>query len=192
MNVMKFGGSSLADADALARVAGIIVSRAHVPLVVVVSAMGNTTDRLVEIAAAAAEGRRADATKAVDELEKYHLEEAAAAVRPDAHPELKAFLETHFRELREMVGGLATLGELTPQSADAVTSFGERLSSFVVTLPLRRKGLRSGSVDRLSYRRRESSHGSCDRGTWWRAMPPSPPRHHRGITESAGQSHEYS
>ena len=127
MKVMKFGGSSLADADALARVAGIIVSRAQVPLVVVVSAMGATTDRLVEIADAAAEGRRADATKVVDELEKYHREEAAAAVRPDAHAELEAFLETHFHELREIVGGLATLGELTPQSADEAAYFAAKV-----------------------------------------------------------------
>ena len=68
-------------------------------------------------------------------------------VRPDAYPELDAFVETHFHELREIVGGLATLGELTPQSSDAVTSFGERLSSFIVTLALRRKGLRAARLD---------------------------------------------
>ena len=147
MNVMKFGGSSLANADALTRVAGIIVSRAQVPLIVVVSAMGKTTDRLVEIANDASQGRRADAVKAVDDLERYHREEATAAVQIDAQPELEAFLETHFQELREMVAGLATLGELTPQSSDAVTSFGERLSSFIVTLALRRKGLRAARLD---------------------------------------------
>ena len=147
MNVMKFGGSSLADAQAIARVAGIIVSRAQAPLVVVVSAMGKTTDRLVNIADDAAAGRRADAIKSVEELEQYHREEAQAVVRPDAHPELDAFLESHFHELREIVGGLATLGELTPQSSDAVTSFGERLSSFIVTLALRRKGLRAARLD---------------------------------------------
>ncbi len=147
MNVMKFGGSSLADADSLARVAGIIVSRAQVPLVVVVSAMGKTTDRLVNIADDAAAGRRADAMKAVDALEQYHREEAAAVIQADSQPELEAFLEAHFHELREMVGGLATLGELTPRSADAVTSFGERLSSFIVTLALRRKGLRAARLD---------------------------------------------
>ena len=147
MNVMKFGGSSLANADALTRVAGIIVSRAQVPLIVVVSAMGKTTDRLVEITNDASQGRRADAVKAVDDLERYHREEATAAVQIDAQPELEAFLETHFQELREMVAGLATLGELTPQSSDAVTSFGERLSSFIVTLALRRKGLRAARLD---------------------------------------------
>ena len=144
---MKFGGSSLADAQAIARVAGIIVSRAQVPLVVVVSAMGKTTDRLVNIADDAAAGRRADAIKSVEEIEQYHREEAQGVVRPDAYPELDAFLETHFQELREIVGGLATLGELTPQSSDAVTSFGERLSSFIVTLALRRKGLRAARLD---------------------------------------------
>ena len=147
MNVMKFGGSSLADAQAIARVAGIIVSRAQAPLVVVVSAMGKTTDRLVNIADDAAAGRRADAIKSVEELEQYHREEAQAVVRPDAYPKLDAFLESHFHELREIVGGLATLGELTPRSSDAVTSFGERLSSFIVTLALRRKGLRAARLD---------------------------------------------
>ena len=147
MKVLKFGGSSLADGDALARVAEIIVSRAQVPLVVVVSAMGKTTDQLLEITESAAAGRRADVIGRVERLEQYHREQARRAVGSDAHPELDAFLGARFHELREIVGGLATLGEVTPRSADAVASFGEVLSSFVVTLALRRQGLRSAQLD---------------------------------------------
>ena len=51
--------------------------------------------------------------------------------------ELDRTLDEHFQELTELVKGLAVLGELTPRSIDAISSYGERLSSFIVTLAFR-------------------------------------------------------
>lgn len=129
MIVMKFGGSSVESAEAILRVAGIVQARAERRPVVVVSAMGKTTNRLLEAAHLAVSGQRAAALQKVEELRAYHHQEAdrfgAAQI-----------IEEHFQELSELVRGLAILGELTPRSIDAVSSFGERLSSEIVALAL--------------------------------------------------------
>jgi aspartokinase len=55
--------------------------------------------------------------------------------------ELDRTLDDHFQELTELVKGLAVLGELTPRSIDAISSYGERLSSYIVTLAFEHFGL---------------------------------------------------
>src|SRR5689334_11376541 len=56
-------------------------------------------------------------------------------------------LDNHFQELTELVKGLAVLGELTPRSIDAISSYGERLSSYIVTLAFRHFGMKAAHVD---------------------------------------------
>ena len=61
--------------------------------------------------------------------------------------ELDRTLDEHFQELTELVKGLAVLGELTPRSIDAISSYGERLSSLIVTLAFRHFGMSAAHVD---------------------------------------------
>ena len=61
--------------------------------------------------------------------------------------ELDRFLDEHFQELTELVKGLAVLGELTPRSIDAISSYGERLSSYIVTLAFRHFGMQAEHLD---------------------------------------------
>ena len=147
MIVMKFGGSSLASADAINRVTGVVSSQADRPPLVVVSAMGKTTDRLLAIAQSAAAGDLSGAARQAGELKAYHLREAGQVVADDARSELEAFIATRFVELMELAGGLSALGEVTPRSIDAISSFGERLSSFVMSLALRNSGIDAAHVD---------------------------------------------
>lgn len=126
MIVMKFGGSSVESAEAIARVASIVNARRHQNPVVVVSAMGKTTNRLLAMADEAVKGNRDGALQLCEELKQYHIQEA------DGHPAIEA----HFQELSEILRGLSILGELTPRSIDAISSFGERLSSLVVAKAL--------------------------------------------------------
>jgi aspartate kinase len=147
MIVMKFGGTSVESAPAIQRVAGIIASRASRKPVVVVSAMGHTTDHLLDIAQAAAKGQRAEALEKLTELRKSHLREASGAVAGADLATLEAFLDEHYEELTDLIKGLAALGELTKRSVDAVSSFGERISSYVLTLALRAQGLQAAHVD---------------------------------------------
>ena len=61
--------------------------------------------------------------------------------------ELDRTLDENFQELTELVKGLAVLGELTPRSIDAISSYGERLSSYIVTLAFRHFGMKAVHVD---------------------------------------------
>ncbi len=137
MIVMKFGGTSVESVAALERVAGIVKSRLARKPVVVVSAMGKTTNRLLKIANLAVGGEREEALRELVALRDYHLRESG----------MERTVDEHFQELNELVKGLAVLGELTPRSIDAISSFGERLSSLIATNFFKHHGLNAVHLD---------------------------------------------
>jgi len=147
MIVMKFGGTSVESAAAIERVARIVHQRQERHPVVVVSAMGKTTNKLLAIAAAAIEGKREEYIRQLHDLRDYHSREARQVVPLAERASLDRFLDEHFQELTELVKGLAVLGELTPRSVDAISSYGERLSSFVVTQAFRHFGMPAVHLD---------------------------------------------
>ena len=140
MIVMKFGGTSVESTEAITRVAGIVRDRLAQKPVVIVSAMGKTTNKLLAIAAAAVGGERDRALRDLAALRAFHLSESAElGVEPE--------IECHFLELAELVKGLAVMGELTPRATDAVSAYGERLSSIIVAARFRALGLAATQVD---------------------------------------------
>jgi aspartate kinase len=151
MLVMKFGGSSVESAPAIERVAGIVRQRLDQHPVVVVSAMGKTTNQLLAIAKAAVAGDRKEALRQIHELRDFHSHHARAVVPLNERTELDLFLDDHFQELTELVKGLAVLGEATPRSMDAIASYGERLSSYIVSRALRHCGMDAVHLDSRCY-----------------------------------------
>ncbi len=147
MIVMKFGGSSVESAAAIERVAGIVKSRAHCRPVVVVSAMGKTTNRLLAIAQTSMTGTREDYLAQIHDLRDFHSREARQVVPLGNRAALDRTLDEHFQELTELMKGLAVLGELTPRSIDAISSYGERLSSLIVAMAFEHFGLLTTHVD---------------------------------------------
>ena len=108
---------------------------------VVVSAMGKTTNKLLAIAAAAVAGER---DSALEQLGR------AARVSSARNPRVwasTAEIDAHFQELAELVKGLAVMGEMTPRATDAISAFGERLSSIIVTARFRSLGIDAVHVD---------------------------------------------
>ena len=144
---MKFGGTSIESAEALERVAGIVAGRASRQPVVVVSAMGKTTDRLLGAGASAAAGKLDDALEELGSLKAFHQRETRALIEPEARERLDRHFDQHFEELEDLLRGLALSGSISPRSSDLLSSFGERLSSFVVTLVLEAQGLPAEHVD---------------------------------------------
>jgi aspartate kinase len=147
MIVMKFGGTSVESAAAIERVASIVKARADLHPIVVVSAMGKTTNKLLAISQSAIAGKRDDYIRQLHDLRDFHSREARQVV-PLAHrAELDRTLDDHFQEMTELIKGIAVLGELTPRSIDAISSYGERLSSYIVSLAFEHFGLPSIHVD---------------------------------------------
>jgi aspartate kinase len=147
MIVMKFGGTSVESAAAIERVAGIVKAREARRPVVVVSAMGKTTNKLLAIANTAIAGKRDEYIQQLHDLRDMHSREARQVTPLSERAQLDRTLDEHFQELTELVKGLAVLGELTPRSIDAISSYGERLSSFIVTLAFRHFGMKAEHVD---------------------------------------------
>jgi aspartate kinase len=158
MIVMKFGGSSLESSTAIARVAGIVRSRLAKHPVVVVSAMGKTTNSLLAMAADAAEGKRDEAFARLRKLEEFHRGESLALVSEAHQKELHAVLSDHFRDLSGIIEGICSIRELTPRSKDAVASYGERLSSRIVGLAFESQGIASKHLDSRSVIITDSRH----------------------------------
>src|SRR5574344_1659880 len=117
MIVMKFGGSSVANADRIRHVAAIIKAYKKDRPVVVLSAMGDTTDDLLEAADNAVKGK-GDIAK----TEKLHFE-TEQELGIDV-PEIKELLG----ELKTLLTGISMLRELTKRTRDYLVSFGERMS----------------------------------------------------------------
>jgi aspartate kinase len=143
MIVMKFGGTSVESAEAIERVAGIVRERLGRRPVVVVSAMGKTTNRLLAIAGAAVAGERDKALTLLEELRQFHIIETAGLG-------IDLEIEAHFLELAELVKGLAVMGEITARATDTVSAFGERLSSLIVTAKFRQLGMEAAHLDSRS------------------------------------------
>lgn len=146
MIVMKFGGTSVESHEAITRVSGIVQSQEARRPIVVVSAMGKTTNKLLQAATEAAAGRRDQALAIVDELRAHHLLHGLA-LGGSAAADLDRYIRAHFDWLDELVKGLSVVGELSPRLMDTIASVGERLSSLVVTFAFRSSGMRTQHVD---------------------------------------------
>lgn len=130
MVVMKFGGSSVANAERIKHVASIIQSYASEKPVVVLSAMGDTTDHLLDAADAAVNG-----TVDIAKIEQLHKETADILGIP--FTEAAALIQ----ELKTLLTGISMLRELTKRTRDYLVSFGERLSVRMMAAYLNKTGL---------------------------------------------------
>ena len=147
MRVMKFGGTSLGTSEALRRVAGLIAARRACRPVVVVSAIGCTTDRLAAVRDQAAAGLISEARRLIDGL-RGDLRSIIAPSLSDC-TQLDALLEAHLEEMFGVLTEREPADEMggCPEMADALLSHGERISSVVMTWILREHGIDAVHLD---------------------------------------------
>ena len=147
MIVMKFGGTSVEDARAIERVAVLVRKRLPQQPVVVVSAMARVTDQLLAMGRAAGSGDRNSAMELARMLRTRHCQTAEQLLSPGQVAELHSELESDFGLLDELLRGIVAVGELSPRVTDYVLSFGEVLSSKLVTAACVTRGLPCVLVD---------------------------------------------
>jgi aspartate kinase len=149
LQVMKFGGSSVGNAECIRRAAEIVARAARERSVVaVVSAMGGVTNHLIEAAQASALGDMSAAGNLADILRQQHQEAIETLIgegnkRAQLADELKEIIE----EVTSLCRGTALLRELTPRTLDAISSAGERLSARLLASALRELGLNATAVE---------------------------------------------
>lgn len=130
MIVMKFGGSSVANAERIKHVASIIKAYREKRPVVVLSAMGDTTDHLLAAADLAVTG-----TVDVAGVAKLHEETARElGINIDA-------IEALLSELKQLLTGISMLKEISRRSRDYLVSFGERMSVRMMAAYLKSQGV---------------------------------------------------
>ncbi|MDR2042202.1 MAG: bifunctional aspartate kinase/homoserine dehydrogenase I [Tannerella sp.] len=135
MKVLKFGGTSVGSADSILNVKQI-VETAGEPVVVVVSAMGGITDRLIHASQIASAGQAAYQ----DELSgiiRRHREVIAGVVPAAKRPEAERQVGIIVEELENIFRGLYLIKDLSDKTSDAIVSYGERLSSCILSHVIR-------------------------------------------------------
>ncbi|HKJ00834.1 MAG TPA: aspartate kinase [Longimicrobiales bacterium] len=150
MIVLKFGGTSIQDADAIDRAAAIVRSRTDRAPVVVVSALGGVTDGLLHVAELAASGQFIPALLNVEALRDRHLAACDGLLAGDEADDIAAELSAAFDELAHLAEALSRLAHLSPRSLDTVAAMGERLSSMLVAAAFRDRGIPAEHVDARS------------------------------------------
>jgi aspartokinase/homoserine dehydrogenase 1 len=160
MKILKFGGSSIGTTARIQTAIDIIArSKAeHGEIAVVVSALQNVTDQLVEAGRDAYRGIESY-RDIVNELEIRHaaIADKLLGSNSDSH----RFIASAFKELREFLHGIWILGEITSRTLDYVMSYGERLSSVIIAEALNRNGIPAEYVDSRTLIRTDLTYGSA-------------------------------
>jgi aspartate kinase len=146
--VMKFGGSSVVDAAAIRRVIRVVAAereRGRIPIVVV-SALGGVTDRLLALADAARQGHEVDVEAGVAELLQRHTREAIE-LGADRDVSLIPAFERQFAHLHSLFQAIEDCRAAEPRALDAITASGELLSSRLVAVAMTEAGLPAVWVD---------------------------------------------
>ena len=150
MVVQKFGGTSVADPDAVRRlieIARAARTRDGRGPVLVVSALSKVTDGLLNIAAEAGAGKTDSALTQVERLRDRHLAMASALARRGDVATLSPHINEQFDQLAAVVRALAVLREVSLRTLDVVASMGELISSRIIAAALLNAGLPGEWVD---------------------------------------------
>ena len=144
--VLKFGGTSVADAAVITRVKDIVLGTDADRKVVVVSAMGGITDLLLQAAEQAASKNESYSTLS-ESIEKRHLEALeellSESFKERCSNKIKAFLS----ELETLLHGALLTGELTPKLQDKIVSLGELMSATLISAYFESQGISTSYMD---------------------------------------------
>ncbi|MFN2500418.1 MAG: bifunctional aspartate kinase/homoserine dehydrogenase I [Pyrinomonadaceae bacterium] len=159
MKVLKFGGSSVGNAEAIEKVVGIISAAAgEERCVVVVSAMQGVTDSLIAAGRSAERGDD-DYVEILTSTRDRHVSAIQDLFATEADPPVLNFVESTIDELQNICRGVRLIGELSMKTLDRILSFGELVSSRIVSAKLDYAGIASGWVDSRSLISTDSNHG---------------------------------
>jgi aspartokinase/homoserine dehydrogenase 1 len=140
MQVLKFGGSSVAGSDVIKQVIQIVQQALQKDkTIVVVSALSGVTDTLIYCGKQAAEGSEQYA-ELLQSLEQRHLTTVRELLPVTQQSSVLSLVKTLCNELEDVCKGVFTLRELSPRTLDKITSYGELLSSQIIAAAFQHGG----------------------------------------------------
>ena len=131
MKVLKFGGYAIDSAENILRVKEIIESQSG-PIVVVVSALHGITDQLLELSKQAA-SRNKNFFRLYNEIEIKHIGIITSLFEEPLQSEVMSHINTYLKDLIRIINGVYLLNDLTPKIQDKILSFGEIMSSYILS-----------------------------------------------------------
>ena len=162
MQVLKFGGTSVASAENIRKSLAIVATAAtKSPVVMVVSALGGTTDLLIGAGRAAAVGNTVYRDTLAQLAERHHTAARELLAGAEHHEKLAA-IAAQFAELQTLCDGIFALGELSNRTLDRLMSYGELLSSRLITAAAKALGLAAGWADARQLIRTSSRFGAAE------------------------------
>ncbi|TFG71563.1 MAG: bifunctional aspartate kinase/homoserine dehydrogenase I, partial [Flavobacteriales bacterium] len=146
MQVLKFGGTSVANAQNISLVKNIVSNVAQGNVIVVVSALGGVTDLLLKTASLASEQNAAYLEKA-KEIEARHIETIKEIIPIKQQSKVLSMVKSELNNLETLLEGAYLIGEITPKLSDKIVSYGELLSSYIISEYFISEGLASSYKD---------------------------------------------
>jgi aspartate kinase len=146
---MKFGGTSVANYEAISRTISIVESKLSETPIVVVSALSKITDLLYRIADTAALGNKPQVDELIKELRQRHLavSDELLAQNVDLQAKAQDAVNAIIDDLAAFVSAVCALGELTPRSKAKIISTGEYLSSTIIYFTMNARGIKTGFIN---------------------------------------------
>ena len=147
MQVLKFGGTSVANAENIRKVSCIIQKAAKKePVLAIVSALGGITDVLLQAARKAAQGTE-DYKQLLEQAELRHLEVVKELIPVVKQSSSLSLVKKQFNEIDDICNGIFLLGELTERTTDKILSYGELISSQIISAALQANGVENAWKD---------------------------------------------
>ena len=132
MQVLKFGGTSVANAENINKVIALVrQALTKDRTILIVSALGGTTDSLIEAARSAATGDESYKEK-LQQIEHRHIETVRTLLPLTGQSGVLAAVKTRCNEIEDICSGVFLLGELSARTQDKIVSYGELLSSLII------------------------------------------------------------
>ncbi|KIX20394.1 aspartate kinase [Flavobacterium sp. 316] len=151
MIVLKFGGTSVANAQNISKVIDIVTKKSKQNnLIVVVSALSGVTD-LLHLAGSTAIKKDKTYLDIILKIETKHIETIQKLILPDEQNTLVNLINKEIAQLKILLDGCYLLGELTPKTLDRILSFGELLSSQIIASALKKVNINSSFVDSRNF-----------------------------------------
>lgn len=162
MKVLKFGGSSIASAERIEKVIEIVrnATKEDKDIVVVLSALGGATDMLLKIATLAAQGDKVY-RELLKELEARHIEAVEILIPASERSDVLINVKMALKDLADILQGIFLVWETSPRTLDFVMSFGESLSTYLVSQALRVRGIENAFLDARDVVRTDEAFGGA-------------------------------
>jgi len=168
MQVLKFGGTSVGSVESIKQVIQIIDSHRRDDgsqpgdlITVVFSAMGGVTNQLIEIGRMATTGNT-DYMELVRRIEDRHFNVIKALIPVKEQSKVFAQVRGVINELEDLLRGVSLIRELSPRTLDLITSFGERLSTAVITECIRSRGISAQYLDARTIIKTDNQFGQAE------------------------------